>query len=406
MGNAEPPSRVLGTMSAREPAAAIAPASGGRRRLCAAIALVLATLGGCAQDSFAVESARTRESQPSLHIIDGHAPAIGPLPDDARRVLFASREDDAPPVLGGVAKAMEGRHYLTSNERSLQAFEPHVRDKGGGYVGVGTDQAYLLIGWQRSEFAWLVDYDPMVVEMHGIYRALLLAAETPEDFLALWSRDGRIDAHAAIDVHADAGERAQLRTLYRKQRAAVAQRLAETIETMNGASVPCWLTDDGQYEHVRDLVRHGRTRPMLVDLSADKGLVGIGRAARKAGIAIEVLYLSNAEEYWRLYPESFRRDVAALPMPDDAVVLRTLLIWKVNRDYRYNVQRADNFRAWLGESWVGNVYHITYKRPPADPLAVNAFETDVWPVDAPSSLRHAARKKIRELVAAGYGATE
>ncbi len=368
----------------------------------AAIALVV----GCERGSVASVPAPSHEAQPSLHVVASHAPAIGPLPDDARRVLFASPQDDPPPVLGGVTKGMEGRHYLTSNERSLHAFEPHVRGKGGGYVGVGTDQAYLLIGWARSDFAWLVDYDPMVREMHGIYRALLLAAETPEDFLALWSRDGRIDAHAAIDEHAGAGDRAGLRTLYRKQRFAVAQRLGETVDTMNAAGVPCWLTDAAQYEHVRDLVRHGRTRAMLVDLSAAKGLAGIGRAARKAGIEIELLYLSNAEEYWRLYPESFRREVAALPMPDDALVLRTLLIWKVNRDYRYNVQRADNLRAWLAESWVGNVYHMTYKRPDADPLAVNSFETTVWPTEAPSSLRHAARKKIRELHAAGYGVTE
>jgi hypothetical protein len=368
----------------------------------AALVLLVGLFGGCARDSVAIEGARTRESQPSLHVIDAHAPAIGPLSDDERRVLFASPEDESPAVLGGVAKAMEGRHYLTSNERSLQAFEPRVRDKGGGYLGVGTDQGYLMIGWARSEFAWLVDYDPMVIDVHGIYRALLLAAETPDDFLALWSREGRIDAHAAIDEHADAGDRARLRTLYRKQRSAVAQRLADTVATMTGAGVPCWLTDEAQYEHVRDLVRHGRARAMLVDLSAEKGLVGIGRAARKAGIDIEVLYLSNAEEYWRLYPDAFRREVAALPMPDDALVLRTLLIWKVNRDYRYNVQRADNFRAWLAETWVGNVYHITYKRPPADPLAVNSFETNDWPADAPSALRHAARKKIRELLAAGY----
>ncbi|MBC8071869.1 MAG: hypothetical protein IAG13_26315 [Deltaproteobacteria bacterium] len=157
---------------------------------------------------------------------------------------------------------------------------------------------------------------------------------------------------------------------------------------------------------MRDLVRHGRTRAMLVDLAADKGLAGIGRAARAADLEIRVVYLSNAEEYWRLYPERFRRDLVALPMPDDAVVLRTLLIWKVNRDYRYNVQRADNLRAWLAESWVGNVYHITYARPDADPLAVNSFETTGWPSEAPSSLRSAARKKIRELAAVGHGVSE
>ena len=328
-------------------------------------------------------------------------PTLGPLPDDAQRVLFASREDDAPHVLGGVAPSMEGRHYFTSNERSLHAFEPTIRGKGGGYVGVGTDQAYLFIGWARSEFAWLCDYDPVVVDLHDVYRALLLAAETHEEFLELWSKDGRLLAHEAIDQHAPERDRSHLRGLYRRQRAAVARRLAEVVAIMHAAKVPCWLSDASQYAHVRDLVQHGRTRAMLVDLAGRRGLKGIAHAARKAGIAIGVLYLSNAEEYWRLYPDAFRRNVDRLPYADDAVVLRTLLIWKVNRDYRYHVQRAANFQAWLAETWVGNVYHVTYERPDVDPVGLNLFETTSLPAEAPSALRAAARKKIEELLAAG-----
>ena len=61
-------------------------------------------------------------------------------------------------------------------------------------------------------------------------------------------------------------------------------------------------------------------------------------------------------------------ELVAAQTADDAIVLRTLLIWHINRDYRYNVQRADNLRAWFAQPWVGNVYHVTYERPPADPV--------------------------------------
>lgn len=328
---------------------------------------------------------------------------LAPLSDEHRRVLFASQQDDPPPVFGGVTEGAQGQHYLTSNEGGLFAFEPKIRNKGGGYLGVGTDQAYLMLGWARSEFAWLVDYDPMVADLHGVYRALLLASDTNEEFLALWSKDGRSDAHAAIDLHAPSDARARLRTLYREQRARVAKRLGETLVAMTTAKVPCWLDDAAQYDHVRDLVRTGRTRAMVVDLAGTRGLRGIAKAARAADIELEVVYLSNAEEYWRLYPKAFRSNLVDLPMPDDALVLRTLLIWHVNRDYRYNVQRADNLRAWLAQPWVGNVYHLTYQRPPTDPAGLNLFEVDVLPEDAPKSLQSAARRKIRELEAAGYG---
>ncbi|MBK8237024.1 MAG: hypothetical protein IPK74_15860 [Deltaproteobacteria bacterium] len=331
------------------------------------------------------------------------AVVLEPLPDADRRRLFGSPADDVPAELGGVTQDAKGRHYLTSNEHALHAFEPTVRGRGGGYLGVGSDQAYLLMGWARSSFGWLVDYDPEVVQLHGIYRALLLEAEDPEAFLALWSREGRHDAHAAIDTHAPSGDRVELRALYRRQRAAVAARLAETVQHTRDAGVPCWLTDVAQFDHVRALVRGGRTRAMLVDLAGERGLAGISEAATATGMSIEVLYLSNAEEYWRLYPKNFRRNLAGLPMADGAAVLRTLLIWHVNRDYRYVVQRADNLRAWLAQRWVGNVYHLSYQRPEPEPEGLNLFEITAWPDDAPSALRAAASRKIRELAALGYG---
>ncbi|MBL8947608.1 MAG: hypothetical protein JNK45_30835, partial [Myxococcales bacterium] len=57
----------------------------------------------------------------------------------------------------------------------------------------------------------------------------------------------------------------------------------------------------------------------------------------------------------------------------------------------------------FAEPWVGNVYHVTYQRPPTDAAGLNAFEVTAWPDDAPQALRTAARRKIRELVALGYG---
>ena len=366
-------------------------------------AWILALACACHRATPATRDASTAHQHANVVAPATNATALGPLPDASRRVLFASKQDEPPTIFGGVTKDAQGQHYLTSNERGLHAFEPTIRARGGGYLGVGTDQGYLLVGWARSEFAWFVDYDPMVAELHGVYRALIIAAETPEDFLALWAKDGKSDAHAAIDLHAPSDTRAELRTLYRKQRVVVAKRLVETVATMAAVGVPCWLDDAEQYDHVRDLVRHGRTRAMLVDLAGDHGLAGIGKAATAAGLEIDVVYLSNAEEYWRLYPSKFRRELVALPMPDDAVVLRTLLIWHVNRDYRYNVQRADNLRAWFAQPWVGNVYHVTYQRPVADPAGLNLFEVTAWPDDAPSALRAAAKRKIRELVAEGFG---
>ena len=56
-----------------------------------------------------------------------------------------------------------------------------------------------------------------------------------------------------------------------------------------------------------------RIRRMTVDLTRNKGVKGIGDAALDLGVPIRVVYLSNAEQYWKTYPEQFRDNMLALP---------------------------------------------------------------------------------------------
>ena len=93
---------------------------------------------------------------------------VTPLPKAQKEIFWGSPEDAKPRVLGGVTKKQYNRHYVTSNEGHLDLFYPTLKNLGGGYAGVGTDQAYLFIGWQRPTLAWLTDYDPVVGSVHHI----------------------------------------------------------------------------------------------------------------------------------------------------------------------------------------------------------------------------------------------
>ena len=108
------------------------------------------------------------------------AKSEGPL------AAFRALKRDKPP------KAItRDTHYWTGNEDNLQLFYPHVKDLGGIYVGVGTDQNYLMAGWAKSEVLVLMDFDQSIVDIHGVYRAIFKAAETPEAFLELWQAKKR-----------------------------------------------------------------------------------------------------------------------------------------------------------------------------------------------------------------------
>jgi hypothetical protein len=73
---------------------------------------------------------------------------------------------------------------------------------------------------------------------------------------------------------------------------------------------------------------------------------GVAAAARELGVTIRVVYLSNAEQYFD-YLDTFKSNFNALPIDDRSVIVRTLLTWSLNQDYRYNTQPIGNFNAWL-----------------------------------------------------------
>ena len=68
-------------------------------------------------------------------------------------------------------------------------------------------------------------------------------------------------------------------------------------------------------------------------------------------------------------------------------MLRTLLIWDVNEDYRYNVQSVDNYLAWLARPFVRNVYDVVHARPTPAQDTINFFETEGDPDDSPAARR-------------------
>ena len=314
---------------------------------------------------------------------------IRPLTPSKLAIFTASPEDDPVDVRLGVTKERRGKHYLAGNEKTPQAFYPYIKDVGGGYVGVGSDQAYLLIGWARPEVAWLIDYDRDVVDIHAVYALFFEHADTPAELLALFDEEHKQRATDLIRA-AHEGERGDhLAMLYRQNRGWIRRRLQGLSRRLAKASIPSVFDDQATYDYVRSLLEAGRVRPLLANLLEDGGVKGVAGAAQRMGVTVRVLYLSNAEEYWKAYPQNFRDNIAALPFADDATVLRTLLIWDVNQDYRYNIQPARNFLEWLAQPYTGNVYDIVYDRGTPDPAVINVSETDKPPELSPAARRAA-----------------
>lgn len=280
------------------------------------------------------------------------------LPEDQKAIFLGSPEDEPPEVLLATRKELHGRHYLSGDERNLHVFYPHIKGIGGGYMGVGSDQAYLFAHWMQADLVWLTDYDPWIKHLHMAYRAFFSEATTREAFLGLWEKQHKRKAVSLLKlVYADHPDRDDIVRVFQIARNKVDTRLRRLVRTLDKAKIPSFINDDEGYAWTRAMVKAGRVRPMVCNLIGQVCIKGVGEASKKLGVPIRVLYTSNAESYWP-FKKVYRENILATNFDDKGVLLRTVASMRSNGDYRYNLHFGNNFKDWLAQPWVRRVRDI------------------------------------------------
>ncbi len=319
---------------------------------------------------------------------DAEATADSPEPPEPTAArgpnltAFDALEPDPPPP-----SLTRNSHYWVSNEHGHHLWREAVEGLGGGYVGVGTDQNYLLAAWARSEVVVLLDFDQAISDLHHVYFLLLRDAATPEDFLASWRPEAapHVEARIAL-VYAEHPRREAITRAFRRSRKLVYARLRRVARTYRRLVVGTFLTDAAQYEHLRSLVLRGRVFTIRGDLTGDRAMRSVAAAFAAANVPVNVLYLSNAEQYFE-YGPSFRRNVLALPFGPHAVVLRTLG-WSGHgfvegEKYHYNVQPAANFARWMRVRRVPSAGIMLSRKRPTDVPGSSILDYDPPPSPRP-----------------------
>lgn len=340
--------------SAAAPAAAAPGASGptGHDADPALAALVEAPGDGWGRDDLGAPGTPLPGETPPPPTVD----TPGPLAPALARLFTAIPPDPEPKQL------TNDKHYLISNEAHLDLWANAIRDRGGLYAGVGTDQNYVLMGWARPRVAVLFDFDQVVVNLQLVYGAFFRAADTPAAFVALWdpTHPGRVAGREAIEAAYGPGpDRRRALRAWRRARRLVFKRLRRSAKRYAKAGLATFLDDQEQYDSVRRLITEGRVFAVRGDLLASKTVRALADACREARVPVRVFYLSNTEMYFN-YVRGFRPNMLALPFDERSVVLRTLPVKPA--DYRYMVQPGLNFQAWLRARSTKAVWRMTAKR--------------------------------------------
>ena len=90
----------------------------------------------------------------------------------------------------------------------------------------------------------------------------------------------------------------------------------------------------------------------------------VAAAAKKVGLTVRTLYLSNAEQYFKFTPQ-YRENMLSIPFDEQSKVIRTAgtkKSWTADGVYEYVVQTGDNFRAWISHKRTYNVWSIVQER--------------------------------------------
>ncbi len=272
---------------------------------------------------------------------------------------------------------------FTSNETSylhvVGALEG-VGATGGAYIGVGPEQNFTYIAKLRPELAFILDIRRQAVVQHLLYKAIFDLAENRGTFLALLlSRPVGPEAAAspAIETLLDALMRAPVSQLvYAENRAKVEKVIQEDFgialsETdlqqlhyvystfqqeglgiafrfgpQNGGfgfrrfpdlrelilerdldgRLGNFLTNDADYQFVRDLHRANRIVPIVGDFAGTKALARVGDYLRAHDLKLRAFYTSNVEQF--LFQNGvvpgWAANVRKLPIDDKSVFIRAI----------------------------------------------------------------------------------
>lgn len=275
----------------------------------------------------------------------------GPLDAAWTQAFSHMPQDPLPPEL------VRNTHYVVSNEDRHDVFRSQLIGRGGVFVGVGSDQNYVMAGWARPELLVLMDFDQVVVNLHRVYRLFFLQAKDVTEFMSLWAERNEKQVVALIEAaHPEPQVRAGLFQAYRIARYSVMRRLKFVHTVYAVHNVQSFVDDPEQFRFIQDLYKQNRVVILRGDLTKGGALTGIANAASSVGAKIRVLYLSNAERYFT-YTDGFKKSMLALPMDDRSLVLRTRA--RLNGSYEYILQEGSNFQSWMRSGRVGQAIQLT-----------------------------------------------
>ena len=301
------------------------------------------------------------------------------LPAEIEARFKGIRSDPDPEAL------VRDAHYWVSNENAQYVWYPHIKDRGGVLSGVGTDQVYLLAGWANASIVIPMDFDRQIRNLHVAYGAAFMAAENIEEFRSYWKKENADKMKAALDKYFPSETDVAMKAWKVGVKEVNGRFNRVTKKYTNkekNLGVPTFLTDESQYQRIRQLWLNHRVFPICGDLTGNKAMLDIAKALKDSGLKMTILYPSNAEHYFAYGPE-YRRNIINMPFADNSLILRTRQMRSLGlaeeEDYHYNMQTGANFIKWLQTTNIKDQHSMLKKRSKTETTGLSVLDYEPEP---------------------------
>jgi hypothetical protein len=292
---------------------------------------------------------------------------------DRHQVFLINQFDTLPEKRGLYAS-----HYPISNEMRIDLFMNYIKDIGGGYIGVGTDQNLSFIAKAKSEYVWLMDFDPVVVGVNKIHILFLELAETYPKFRELWEVKNKKTSFELVKKRFENDPNFKyIKTAWEIAAVPVGvpTRLRDLDFMSKNFGLVSFHNTPEEYTYLRELVLSKKIQAIPGDLTGTVSMKNISDSAKALNIPIRVVYTSNAEEYTK-FPQGFRDNVIGLPTDSKSVLIRTITanaktvfgypkgegVRFPTHPFHYNVHPIDNLKLWLALKTRINLFNMLVKR--------------------------------------------
>jgi hypothetical protein len=257
-------------------------------------------------------------------------------------------------------RGLYAEHYPASNERRIDLFWNIIDSLGGAYMGVGTDQNLSFAARAKSEWIFLVDFDPEIVKVNRLHIFFLKNSQDYSEFKNFWMRKNRDSTSKYLQDKAG-NELADLEiglNIGLKPGIGVPERLQELDYMEKNFFLKTFSNKEEDFQFLRKRAVENKIIAVNGDLTGPVTLKDISKRVSQTGLTINVLYTSNAEEYFK-FPINFRENIKSMPISEKSVLIRTITAGSKSMGYpdgekypdsfpfHYNYQKIGNLKKWM-----------------------------------------------------------